>query len=110
MLPQSVLPLLRDYFIQYKPKIYLFEGVDSGCPYSARSIQQLVKQAAFLAKINKVVTPHILRHSFATHLIENGTDIRYVQELLGHNNIITTQIYTHITDLSRRNIKSPLDF
>lgn len=108
MLPQSILPLLREYFTQYKPQVYLFEGA-KGSSYSARSIQQLVKEAAFLAKINKIVTPHVLRHSFATHLIENGTDIRYVQELLGHNNLITTQIYTHITDLSKRNIKSPLD-
>lgn len=109
MLPQSILPLLREYFLQYRPSIYLFEGAN-GEKYSARSIQYFVKEAARSAKIQKVVTPHILRHSFATHLIENGTDIRYVQDLLGHNSLTTTQVYTHITDLSKRNIKSPLDF
>ncbi|MDF2934184.1 MAG: putative integrase/recombinase y4qK [Chryseobacterium sp.] len=108
MLPQSVLPLLREYFKNNSPKIYLFEG-SVGEQYSARSVQQIVKQAALKAKIPKPVTPHILRHSFATHLIENGTDIRYVQELLGHSSLLTTQIYTHITDLKKRKIQSPLD-
>ncbi len=108
MLPQSVLPLLREYFKNNSPKIYLFEG-SVGEQYSARSVQQIVKQAALKAKIPKPVTPHILRHSFATHLIENGTDIRYVQELLGHNSLLTTQIYTHIIDVKKRKIQSPLD-
>lgn len=108
MLPQSVLPLLREYFKNCTPKFYLFEGSE-GEKYSSRSIQQVVKQAAMKAGIHKTVTPHILRHSFATHLIESGTDIRYVQELLGHNSLLTTQIYTHITDLTKRKIQSPLD-
>ncbi|WP_262149803.1 site-specific tyrosine recombinase/integron integrase [Chryseobacterium foetidum] len=108
MLPQSVLPLLREYFKKYSPKTYLFEG-NANEKYSPRSVQQIVKQSAVRAKIQKLVTPHILRHSFATHLIENGTDIRYIQELLGHNSVITTQIYTHITDLKIRKIQSPLD-
>ena len=108
MLPQSVLPLLREYFKNYAPRFYLFEG-SVGEQYSSRSIQQVVKHAAMKAKINKTVTPHILRHSFATHLIESGTDIRYVQELLGHNSLLTTQIYTHITNLKKRKIQSPLD-
>lgn len=109
MLPQSVLPLLRDYFKMFSPSTYLFEG-EEGEKYSIRSVQLIVKQAALKAKIQKLVTPHILRHSFATHLIENGTDIRYIQELLGHNSVTTTQIYTHITDLKIRKIQSPLDF
>jgi len=108
MLPQSVLPLLREYFKKSSPETYLFEG-NANVKYSARSVQQIVKQAAERAQIHKLVTPHILRHSFATHLIENGTDIRYIQELLGHNSVVTTQIYTHITDVKIRNIQSPLD-
>ena len=108
MLPNSILPLLREYFKIYRPKIFLFEGLN-GDKYSIRSIQHVVKLAALKANIRKKVTPHVLRHSFATHLIENGTDIRYIQELLGHRNVATTQIYTHITDLKIRKIKSPLD-
>lgn len=108
MLPKSVLPLLREYFKKNSPKIYLFEG-GSNEKYSSRSVQKVVKQAATKAKVQKPATPHILRHSFATHLIENGTDIRYIQELLGHKSVITTQIYTHVTDLTVRKIQSPLD-
>ncbi|MDF2834116.1 site-specific tyrosine recombinase/integron integrase [Chryseobacterium indoltheticum] len=108
MLPKSVLPLLKEYFEKYFPQTYLFEGGNNE-KYSPRSVQQVVKKAALKAKIQKLVTPHILRHSFATHLIENGTDIIYIQELLGHNSVMTTQIYTHITDLTIRKIQSPLD-
>ncbi|MBN8684965.1 MAG: tyrosine-type recombinase/integrase [Chitinophagales bacterium] len=108
MLSDSLLSDLRDYFIKAHPRHFLFEGQD-GAEYSARSIQAVVKQLAEKARITKPVTPHILRHSFATHLIENGTDIRYVQDLLGHNSIKTTELYTHITDVSKSRIKSPLD-
>lgn len=109
MLPQTVLPLLRDYFKLCRPKLYLFEG-QSGLQYSPRSVQIVLKEAAAKAKITKKVSPHILRHSFATHLLENGTDIRYIQQLLGHNSLNTTQIYTHITDVAKRRVQSPLDF
>ena len=90
MLSEKLLLLLRDYFVEYKPKEYLFEG-QSGGKYSERSVQQVLKQTLAKAKINKEGSVHTLRHSYATHLIEQGTDIRFVQELLGHKNIKTTR-------------------
>lgn len=108
MLPSTILQELRQYYRGYKPKTYLFEGPKNS-KYSASSIQKIVKNTAAKAGIKNRVTSHILRHSFATHLIEDGTDIRYIQQLLGHNSIKTTQIYTHITDVSKSVIKSPLD-
>jgi integrase/recombinase XerD len=93
---------------EFKPRKYLIEGQGGG-RYSDKSVQTIVKAAALRAGIQKPVTPHVLRHSFATHLLENGTDIRYIQQLLGHNSIKTTEIYTHITDVSRSQIRSPLD-
>lgn len=107
-LPTSILPQLRTYFIKYKPKIYLFEGQYGG-QYSSRSAQQVFKNALLKAKINKTVSIHSLRHSFATHLLEQGTDIRFIQELLGHNDIKTTLLYTEVSDKSIRKIISPLD-
>ena len=108
MLSNSLLDELRIYFIKYKPVDFLFEG-QSGGMYSPKSVQLIVKNAASKAGIKKQVTPHTLRHSFATHLLESGTDIRFIQELLGHQSIKTTEIYTHITDVSKSKIKSPLD-
>jgi len=107
-LPESVLDLLRKYYLQYKPKYYLFEGQYGG-QYSVRSVQAVFKKAMQKAKINKKIGVHSLRHSYATHLIEQGTDIRFVQELLGHKEIKTTMIYTGLTDITKRKIKSPLD-
>ena len=108
VLPESALAPLRKYYLDYKPKKYLFEGQYGG-QYSVRSVQQVFKNAMQQAKINKKVGVHSLRHSYATHLIEQGTDIRFVQILLGHNNIKTTMVYTALTDITKRKIKSPLD-
>lgn len=107
-LPESILEQLRVYFKEYKPKKYLFEG-QYGEKYSTRSAQQVFKAAMNRAHINKEVGIHSLRHSFATHLLENGTDISFIQQLLGHNSINTTLIYTHVTKKDLKRIKSPLD-
>ena len=107
-LPASILEQLRSYYLQYKPKEYLFEGQHGG-PYSARSIQEVFKKSLTKARITKKVGIHSLRHSYATHLLESGTDIRFIQELLGHNDIKTTLVYTHVSDNSIRKIVSPLD-
>jgi integrase/recombinase XerD len=108
LLSEKLLTYLRKYFIAFKPKEYLFEG-NSGHAYSARSIQMIFARACEKAKIKKKVTVHTLRHSFATHLLENGTDLRYIQTLLGHSSSKTTEIYTHITSKGMEHIKSPLD-
>ena len=108
-LPESVLEQLRNYYKEYKPTEYLFEGQYGGA-YSVRSIQQIFKDSMLKAKIIKKVGVHSLRHSFATHLLENGTDVRFIQDLLGHTNIKTTLLYTQISDNSLRKIVSPLDF
>lgn len=108
LLSAKTLDLLRTYFKEYHPKEYLFEGADGG-PYSARSVQTFFKDICKLAGIKKKVSVHTLRHSFATHLLENGTDLRYIQSLLGHENPKTTEVYTHITNKGFEKIKSPLD-
>ncbi len=108
MFPNRLKSLLREYYLEYKPKIYLFEGQNGGA-YSARSLQAVMKQACKRASIKKKATAHTLRHSFATHLLENGTDIRIIQELLGHKSIKTTQIYLHISKATIQKVKSPFD-
>ncbi|MBC6697987.1 tyrosine-type recombinase/integrase [Hymenobacter puniceus] len=106
-LPDSLLQLLREQFRQFRPVTFLFEGQRPGEPYSERSLQLVVKQAAERAGIRRPVTLHMLRHSYATHLLEAGTDIRVIQDLLGHSSIKTTEIYTHMAQRSRP--VSPLD-
>jgi integrase/recombinase XerD len=108
-LSPKILELLRDYYKEYSPKIYLFEGQEKNTPYSARSLEEVLKKSITLAKINKPVTLHWLRHSYATHLLESGTDLRYIQELLGHNSSKTTEIYTHVSTKNIQQIKSPFD-
>ena len=104
-----ILELLREYYRYYKPKVYLFEGQKPGEPYSEKSLQSVLKQALAKTNIQKPVTLHWLRHSYATHLLESGTDLRYIQELLGHNSSKTTEIYTHVSTKNIQNIKSPFD-
>jgi len=108
-LSPKILEMLREYYRLYKPTTYLFEGQTEGTPYSDKSLQQVLKQALDKAKITKPVTLHWLRHSYATHLLESGTDLRYIQELLGHNSSKTTEIYTHVSTKSIQQIKSPFD-
>ena len=109
VLSEHLLDLLRLYFMQYRPKAYLFEGPDEG-KYSPSSVRKILIRAVKKAGIKKKVTPHTLRHSFATHLIEHGTNLRYVQTLLGHTSAKTTEIYTHVSSRKLEEVKSPLDF
>ncbi len=108
VLSKKVLELLREYYKEYKPIVYLFEGQKGG-KYSAESTSQFFKRALKKSTINKSATLHTLRHSFATHLLEEGISIAHIQKLLGHSNISTTLIYTHIAKDTLINIKSPLD-
>ncbi|MBA5791735.1 tyrosine-type recombinase/integrase [Flavobacterium sp. xlx-214] len=108
-LPDKLLLLLREYYVVYKPTLFLFEGA-KGAKYSERSVQLILKKNMKKAGIISKGSVHTLRHSYATHLIKSGIDIRVVQELLGHNDIRTTMIYTHITDVDKKSTPSPLDF
>ncbi|MGD9557667.1 MAG: tyrosine-type recombinase/integrase [Mangrovibacterium sp.] len=107
-LAQSTLNLLRLYYQKEKPAVWLFEGAN-GKQYSATSIFNDIKRAAKKAGIKKRVYPHILRHSFATHHLEQGTDLRYIQEWLGHESSKTTEIYTHVSQNSFTKFKNPID-
>ena len=101
--------MLREYYVGYKPKRWLFEGQFQNTKYSERSLSNVLKQALAKSGINKPVSLHWLRHSYATHLLESGTDLRYIQELLGHNSSKTTEIYTHVSTRNIQQIKSPFD-
>ena len=105
----KIIDMLRSYYKIYKPKTWLFEGQDPGKPYNERSLEMVLKNALGKTSIRKPVTLHWLRHSYATHILENGTDLRYIQELLGHKSSKTTEIYTHVTERNLKKIKSPFD-
>jgi integrase/recombinase XerD len=108
-LSKSILPFLREYYIKYKPKDWLFEGFNSAEHYSARSAQQVFKDAYKKLGLPAQCSFHSLRHSYATHLLESGTDISYIQKLLGHSDIKTTLRYTQISKKDIGQIESPLD-
>ncbi len=105
---QANLVLLRQYYRKYRPRLYLFEGSD-GSQYSSTSIRKILQRACHTSGINKRVTPHTLRHSYATHLLELGVDLRYVQAMLGHSRPETTMIYTHISTAKIQNMANPFD-
>lgn len=107
-LSKKLLETLREYYKMYKPKVFLFEGQYGGA-YSMRSVQLILQHAKVKAGIRKNGSIHGLRHSYATHLMEAGTDIRLIQELLGHNSIRTTMRYTHVSKKEIGKIPSPLD-
>jgi len=107
-LSPHLLDLLRDYYKAYKPRKWLFEGPNGG-QYSYRSSACIFNRAVQKAGIRKHVTLHTLRHSYATHLLEDGTDLRVIQVLLGHNSSKTTEIYTHVSKVFLQKVKSPLD-
>jgi len=108
LLSMSILVQLRLYYQVYRPKKWVFEGQD-GRQYSDESIQSVFRRAVARAGIRKRVTVHTLRHSFATHLLEHGVSLRYIQSLLGHSSSRTTEIYTHVTNKGLLDIKSPFD-
>ena len=108
LLSKTALSDLRAYYLEWKPRMYLFEGRKAG-KYSANSVLQVVKDAAIKAGVKQTVSPHVLRHSFATHLLESGVDLRQIQVLLGHGSSKTTEIYTHVATNTFKNIINPLD-
>ena len=108
-LGDKLIQQLREYYLYYRPKHWLFEGQLKGEPYSAKSLQNVLKNSVSKSGIKKTVTLHWLRHSYATHLLEGGTDLRYIQELLGHSSSRTTEIYTHVSSNELKKIVSPFD-
>lgn len=109
VLSEVALKVLREYVREYKPAEWLFQGEQAGRHITERTVQRAFENAKENAGIQKKVSVHSLRHSFATHLLEGGIDLRYIQELLGHQSSKTTEIYTHVTKKSIRSIASPLD-
>ncbi|MFH0894206.1 MAG: site-specific integrase [Bacteroidota bacterium] len=106
---EKIIEILKDYYKTFKPRIWLFEGQQAGERYSEESLAKVLKNSIQAVGITKPVSLHWLRHSYATHLLESGVDLKYIQELLGHKSIKTTEIYTHVTQKSLQKIKSPFD-
>ncbi|MFY0675257.1 MAG: tyrosine-type recombinase/integrase [Bacteroidia bacterium] len=106
---ENVLRQLREYYKAYKPSTYLFEGPRKGTPYTASSANKVLKLSARRAGVNKPVFMHMLRHSYATHMLESGVDTRYIQKLLGHKSSKTTEIYTFVSNEKLDSIPSPFD-
>jgi site-specific recombinase XerD len=108
-LPDKLLAMLREYYLKFRPDKYLFAGFKPGTPYSATSIRKIINRGALQAGITKNVSPHVLRHSYATHMLENGVDIRRLQMLMGHNSIKTTTVYLHLANITDANLPNLLD-
>ena len=108
ILSDKLFEVLTKYREVYKPTYWLFEGMNGG-RYSPRSVQQIMRRAVAQSKVNPFATVHTLRHSFATHMLERGTDLRYIQHLLGHGSIKTTEVYLHVRKQAEEGLKSPLD-
>ncbi|MBL7052020.1 MAG: tyrosine-type recombinase/integrase [Nanoarchaeota archaeon] len=104
---ENLKEILLKYLCEKKESKYLFPGRKG--KLTVKSVQKIIDNAAKKARINRKITPHMLRHSFATHLLEQGTDLRYIQNLLGHSDVKTTQIYTSVSKVKLKEIKNPLD-
>lgn len=109
LLAQNTLKLLRSYYRLYHPAEYLFESFRPGVPYSASSVKEVVQRATQKAGITKHIYPHSLRHAFATHLLEDGTNLKVIQKLLGHTSLRSTMIYLHLARIDYNDVKSPFD-
>ena len=110
MLASTLVSPLRDYLKRYQPEKWLFYGQTKTDPINPRSVQRVIQEAAAKAGIRQRVTAHVLRHSFATHLLDRGTNLRYIQELLGHRSLKTTMIYIHVSRRTLSRVVSPLDW